>query len=815
MSRDRHISRLVAALVVVALAAGVTTFATVGSVLQTMKRERTEAALSHKHLRERSDALLKLAARIREASQFQLQSDQQVPAAADDLKVLVDSELSSGHERGIQGALVPILSDAAALSDLLKRGAAWQTRWRSVVDDEQNQRSAGAARDRIQLLRREVQGIASRNRLATTARAIRWAESPQSRIHDADARPSLFDAMLQNQELDGLSADLTELARLVEVLNGEPSLDRLDELVNNDLLPTLRNIEHTVDRLVDQHATAGELHPASVHAIGDAIFGAGYVTHPLYKTLSPGSGGLLPLRRESLELQRELALLQSLRDTLTERLDEHAAAFTVASEELNNSLVLEAEASLTHGWWLSTGVATLCGVLFVWLAWLINRGIRRQVAEVERNAVELARQIGQREAAERSVKTLMHTQETILNTIGEGIYWIDVEGKIRFANPAAATLLGWTPAEMIGKSAHALMHHTHVDGSAYPVAACPVYAMLRDGTPRRLDNEVFWRKDGTPFAVEYASTPVFDEAGSISGAVVVFTNIADRKAIEAQQVQAQRLESIGQLAAGIAHEINTPTQYVSDNVVFLQSHFEHLLRVVDHYAKTLEGLALPWDERKAQTAALLEQLDYDFLRREIPLAIGQSLEGLDRVSTIVRAMKDFSHPGSDQKEATDLNRSIRSTVEVCRARWKYVADVELDLDEKLPQVECLIADFNQVILNLVVNAADAIGEKLVGSPDARGRIRISTRRADAQHVEIRVSDDGGGIPKAVQSHIFEQFFTTKPVGRGTGQGLAFSRRVVVDRHAGRIHFETEEGVGTTFVIQLPVSAQSREERQAA
>ena len=235
--------------------------------------------------------------------------------------------------------------------------------------------------------------------------------------------------------------------------------------------------------------------------------------------------------------------------------------------------------------------------------------------------------------------------------------------------------------------------------------------------------------------------------------------------------QSQRLESIGQLASGVAHEINTPVQYVGDNVRFIQMHFPKLMSVVARFAEQMDPNAprIPWEQRRAEIDLMMAELDFDFLKEEIPLAISQSLEGLQRVTTIVRAMKEFSHPGSSSKEPADLNRSILSTIEVCRNRLKDVAELRTDFDEALPLVPCFIAELNQVLLNLIVNAADAISESAAGRA-GKGSICITTR-CDGATVEIRVSDNGPGMPESVQKHLFEPFFTTKPVGKRNRPGF--------------------------------------------
>jgi signal transduction histidine kinase len=280
----------------------------------------------------------------------------------------------------------------------------------------------------------------------------------------------------------------------------------------------------------------------------------------------------------------------------------------------------------------------------------------------------------------------------------------------------------------------------------------------------------------------------------------------ERQALEIQLRQAQKLESIGQLAAGIAHEINTPTQFIGDNTRFLKDSFADLSRVAGGYEQFL-GLAanhLLTPELIAQARESLAAGDLKYICEQIPAAINETLEGVARVTKIVRAMKEFSHPGGREMAAADLNKAIESTVTVARNEWKYVAELKLELDPQLPPVVCFLGDFNQAILNLIVNAAHAIGDAVQPQPGTKGEITVSTRRA-GDRVEVRVRDTGTGIPEAVRPRIFEPFFTTKGVGKGTGQGLAMVYGAVVKQHGGTVTFETEVGKGTTFIIHLPIT----------
>jgi signal transduction histidine kinase len=295
--------------------------------------------------------------------------------------------------------------------------------------------------------------------------------------------------------------------------------------------------------------------------------------------------------------------------------------------------------------------------------------------------------------------------------------------------------------------------------------------------------------------------------GKIVGSVYgVAMDISQQKAAEFQLSQSQRLESIGQLAAGIAHEINTPTQYVGDNTRFVRESLASIIKLL-HQQEELLSVDLPaksWAVRAEEFRKLRQEIDLDFLLAELPKALDQSVEGLESISKIVRAMKEFSHPGGDMKEPTDLNAAIESTAVVCRNRWKFVADLEFKFDPALPQVPVLRGEFNQVMLNLIVNAADAIAEACPTNNAKKGRIEITTR-SRAGGVEVLVQDNGPGIPPAVARRIFEPFFTTKPVGKGTGQGLTISRNVIVKKHGGELKFEPAAGGGTVFIVWLPLT----------
>ena len=317
----------------------------------------------------------------------------------------------------------------------------------------------------------------------------------------------------------------------------------------------------------------------------------------------------------------------------------------------------------------------------------------------------------------------------------------------------------------------------------------------------------FTGNDGKEGFLGLTFTPVASDDADRLGFLVLGADITNRIMLELQLDQARKLEAIGQLAAGIAHEINTPTQYIGDNIRFFQEALNDMKPLFEHY-RALPDRLLAEGISKNIIEEMKENIvngDMDYLLTEIPQALEQTLEGVARVSTIVRSMKEFSHPGAKEKTAVDINRAIENTVTVSRNEWKYVARLETDLDPLLPHVFCLPAEVNQVILNMITNAAHAVNDVVGDGGGEKGLITIRTR-AMGDFVEIRISDTGMGIPEEIQTRVFDPFFTTKEVGKGTGQGLAISRSVIVDKHGGTLSFETQEGKGTAFFIHLPVES---------
>jgi signal transduction histidine kinase len=281
----------------------------------------------------------------------------------------------------------------------------------------------------------------------------------------------------------------------------------------------------------------------------------------------------------------------------------------------------------------------------------------------------------------------------------------------------------------------------------------------------------------------------------------------DRERVEVALRSAQKLAAVGQLAAGIAHEINTPIQFIGDSLEFLREACVSLTPVMVAHARLCDAVACAggFEDLVKQVRNSEEAADLAYLAENISPALARVADGAGRVASIVRSLKEFAHPDGPSAIAADLNRALESTLIMARNEYKFVADIDAQFGD-LPPVVCHGGDLNQVFLNLIVNAAHAIGD-VVAPTGGRGTIRLHTF-VEGNDAVITIGDTGSGIPADIQARIFDPFFTTKGVGKGTGQGLAIARAIVVDKHKGTLTFETEPGVGTTFRICVPIAGAS-------
>jgi PAS domain S-box-containing protein len=395
------------------------------------------------------------------------------------------------------------------------------------------------------------------------------------------------------------------------------------------------------------------------------------------------------------------------------------------------------------------------------------------------------------------------------------------KGPIVYVNRAVARDCGYAPEKMLGMTLKKFFPPELNEAQFEQVREA-----VRTGSNLRVELQAR-RRDGSTFWVGMFMTFLRDAQGKITHTVATGADITRRLEQESAQRRlqeqllsemkerermaielrlAQKLESVGRLAAGIAHEINTPIQYIGDSLHFLQSATSDLQRLLTHYQAAIPRLA----DRTSNVPPILElgdleaATDLPFLTVEIPKAFERTLLGVEHVASIVRAMKEFAHPDATEHSAADINHAVETTLVVARNEYKYSAEVQTNL-ALLPEVICNVGELNQVFLNLIVNAAQAIRES--GQDAATGRITITSERCGDQ-VIVSIADNGCGIAQENVEKVFDPFFTTKPVGLGTGQGLAIARSIVVEKHGGAIDVQSALGTGTRFTVRLPISGRT-------
>ncbi len=425
-------------------------------------------------------------------------------------------------------------------------------------------------------------------------------------------------------------------------------------------------------------------------------------------------------------------------------------------------------------------------------------GMQIDVTETRKAREALQEQTARASALAHDLAREKAVLEGIISTIPHAVFWKDRDSRFLGCNQTLARLGGLaSPRDIVGRTDHNMPWRDQADDYRRDDRQ-----VIESGRPKLDIEEVLEDRNGRMSVLLTSKVPLRNERGEVDGVLGVFADITEHKNLERQLSQARKLESIGQLAAGIAHEINTPTQYVSDNTRFAADALRGLMAPLRDLAELAAKPDAATPERVAALFEAVRSLDLGYLAAEVPRAMEQSLDGLEQIARIVRAMKDFSHPG-EEMAPTDLNAAIASTITVARHEWKYVADVETDFDPELGPVPCRAGDIKQAVLNMVVNAAHAIQRARGGDDASKGTIRISTRRAPP-FAEIRIADDGCGMSAEIRSRIFDPFFTTKGVGQGTGQGLAIAHSVIVKTHGGTISVATEEGRGATFLVRLPL-----------
>lgn len=414
----------------------------------------------------------------------------------------------------------------------------------------------------------------------------------------------------------------------------------------------------------------------------------------------------------------------------------------------------------------------------------LEKLIEDRTEELVQVNIDLKNEINEHELGRKALSEAYNEIHLIISSISSVMVGVDNNGTVTLWNNVAGKILGLSSDEVIGLDFFTLPINWNWETIAKQAAEC-----VKNNRNIRMDDVTLENPAERTRILGITLTPLILKDKEQPGFLLIGADITERRLLEQQVVQSNKLEAIGRLAAGVAHEINTPTQLVGSNLHFLGDQLETLLAWLDSSSQASE--------------ATIAQIQY--FRQEAPKAIEESLEGIERITHIVKAMRYFTHPGGEHKEIANLNQIIQNAISLSRNEWKNVAEIKTDLEADLPNVECLPIELSQVVLNIIMNAVHAIHDALGEQPEKTGQIVITSRQL-GELIEIRIADNGTGIPKEIHNKIFDPFYTTKDIGRGTGQGLAIAYTVIVKKHGGTLEFESEVSRGTTFVIRLPGKA---------
>lgn len=407
----------------------------------------------------------------------------------------------------------------------------------------------------------------------------------------------------------------------------------------------------------------------------------------------------------------------------------------------------------------------------------------------------------QKKQAEKELEIEKEELSIYLKSIANGVLTVNTLGIIKFVNDSVESILGYKSSELLGKYINDYLKI--FDENSTELCFNP-FEMLSDENKMNKMQFTIIDKNNIKKIVMITATKILDKDLIFNGVTLVFDDITEKIKSENQSALEQKMISVGQLASGIAHEINTPIQFIGDNNYFIGNSFRTFLE----YLKEIE---IEISDKNKQVLIdksnflndLKEKYEIDYLNIEVPLAIERMNIGIQRISKLVSAMRSFAHPGFKTKIMSDINQSIEVTLTITKNEWKNIAEIELDLDKELPHVNCVLDEINQVLLNLIINSIYAIKEQKTNNITHIGLIKITTSRENDKII-ILISDNGTGIPKEIQNRVFDPFFTTKPVGKGTGQGLAIAHDIIVNKHNGQLFFDSISGSGTQFYIILPI-----------
>ena len=817
MTAPKEASRIfwmVRALTALGLATIVGIVGLAGWQLNSFTSQRSKLHVEQAELAKASEEILRRAneARVEIVSLFDENTVVKKTDAAATLARMVDEIRISFLKTLAPDALDQLASLTSRLKAIERSAVEWHEHYGLVWQDTKEERTIGQVRELITGLRGAVEILDGRQHLQAAIEYKRWRAS-KGEESGRIAAAILSDRRKQNSGTDGLAKELAEMASLVELLGGEEQLDNLTDLKDNKFTPALDRLSGNVAGVINPDDDSGDLAPQTLEHLKTAIFGQGFTADGTHQTIRVGAGGLYALRRDILSLRLEREKIKIERQSVSHEIDIAAGAFVKSAQNRSESLSGELEQTLNSSFRRMTIIGAVGSGLFFWLAWWISRAIHGQVRAIElaKSEAETGRQSAQRLTNE--MQKLRHDNELVLNSVGEGIHWIDRHGIIIYENPTAVRLLGSQVSGLIGRPAHTSTYNKRADGSEYPKSECPIFATLISGKERRVDTDMFCRKDGTTFPVEYTTTPVRDEKGEIVGAVVVFSDITERKRAEAdiatlntQLIATARRAGMAEVATGVLHNVgnvlnsvNISAAMVTENLqksklsgltkaaALYRSHSGALAAFAQtpqgrEFPKYLDMLADCWTRERSAMLLELDALHGNIDHIKQVVAMQQShgkVAGTTETVQIADLLEEALriNAGSLERHLVQVTRNFAPVPSLCVEKHKIL----------------------QILINLVQNAKQAM---TVSAPGSK-MLTLDIVQTGDHRMSVSVTDNGVGIPAENLKRIFAHGFSTRKDGHGFGlNSSALAARDV----GGTLTAHSDgPGQGARFVLELPIA----------
>ena len=784
---NRRIFWMVRLLTGVGLTAMASMIGLVGWQLGSLRSERRRLESEQAHLVETSRIILRRSADAQ--SEIVAILDENVPlgkiSAADSFTEFADRTLAGSAEIPLDpGVLEALNISSHRLAEVEHRALIWRTRYEPLWLDATRQLTMGRVRDLLTSLRGAVVEFEGRKRLKDALQIRRWraAQGDEAAVLASAIAVDRAKTQYKGEEFE---RELAEMSSFVELLGGAEQLDSLIDLKDNKLAPLLNTMRN--DSAGFDSSDNSVLAPKTIDKLKEAVFGQYYSANEALASTHIGNGGLYAMRRDILLLRAEREQLKAERAVISTQIDLSVNAFIKTVQIRSDGLASQLEQALTSSWQRMLIVGLSCAALFLWLAWLISKGIHAQVGVIQAAKLEAELGRGTAQRLMQDLRGLQRDHELILNSIGEGIHRIDRDGKIIFENPAGARLLGWSAEDLVGKPAHATLHHSHADGTPYAQSDCPIDATLRNGDARRVDCEIFWRKDGTNFPVEYMTSPVRDITGEIIGAVVVFADITERKAAE-------------QLHARATHELELAKQ-AAESANAAKSTF---LANMSHELRTPLNAVIGYSEMLEEMAAEDGHTDYIADLQKIRSAGKHLLELINAVLDLSKIEAGKMELYVETFDMVPLLNDVAALVAPLVS--KNHNTLSISCAPNLVDMTADVTKLRQTLFNLLSNASKFT---------SLGTITMTARREaveDKDWAIIAIKDSGIGMTQEQMDKLFQPFqqadaSTTRKYG-GTGLGLTISRQFC-RMMGGDLTLESMLCSGTTFTVRLPLIQKPR------